>query len=355
MNTGPVPQRSLNDFIGCLLGGAIGDALGAPVEFMSLSQIRHSHGPAGVTDYVNLNHQGLAEFSDDTQMTLFTAEGLLIAREQADTGEIIDTVLPIHRAYLRWLETQQYHRRDAHGLAQEGWLLTLPEMWKIKAPGNTCLNALGSGKIGSVDQPLNDSKGCGGIMRAAPAGLMFAGDRAFAEGVKVAAITHGHPSGYLPAGCLAQIISEILRSVPAHRDPADALIEAVHTTLTILRSWSGCEETERSILSAIQLAKNTSAPVSPETVETLGGAWVGEEALAISLYCGLVFPDNFQSAVLLSINHSGDSDSTGAICGNLLGVLNGAGAIPPEWIEKIELHNEIVRISQKLFSISTQF
>lgn len=346
-----MPQSLLNDFSGCLLGGAIGDAIGTPVEFLSLSQIRHIYGPAGVTGYVNLNHQGLTEFSDDTQMTLFTSEGLLIACEQMGKDENKDTLMPVYRAYLRWLETQQNHERDAHGPAQEGWLLTLPEIWKVKAPGNTCLSALRSGKIGSVDQPLNDSKGCGGIMRAAPAGLFFAGDRAFAEGVKAAAITHGHPSGYLPAGCLAHIISEIIRRKPAHSNLADVLMAAIHSTLTILHRWSGCEETEQAILSAIELARNTSTPIFPETVETFGGGWVGEEALAISLFCALVFPDDFQSAVLLSVNHSGDSDSTGAICGNLLGALNGADSIPSEWMEKIELRDEIVRISQKIFSI----
>ena len=58
-----------NKVLGSMIGGAIGDALGYPVEFMSYSQIIHKYGPSGITRY-HLNANGLAEISDDTQMSL---------------------------------------------------------------------------------------------------------------------------------------------------------------------------------------------------------------------------------------------------------------------------------------------
>src|SRR5690606_25651288 len=65
-------------FLGCLLGGAVGDALGAPVEFMNRASILKSFGPNGITQYASI-YGGLGTITDDTQMTLFTAEGLLRA------------------------------------------------------------------------------------------------------------------------------------------------------------------------------------------------------------------------------------------------------------------------------------
>jgi len=72
-------RRSLSHYSGCLLGGAVGDALGWPVEFIpSMQGIREKFGPGGILDPV-ANAQGVFEITDDTQMTLFTAEGLLLA------------------------------------------------------------------------------------------------------------------------------------------------------------------------------------------------------------------------------------------------------------------------------------
>ncbi|NEW80772.1 MAG: ADP-ribosylglycohydrolase family protein [Mariniphaga sp.] len=69
------------NYIACLLGGAIGDALGAPIEFLSIQEIKGLYSPSGVTDYIEFA-DGTGEFTDDTQMTLFTAEGLLRARHR---------------------------------------------------------------------------------------------------------------------------------------------------------------------------------------------------------------------------------------------------------------------------------
>jgi ADP-ribosylglycohydrolase len=88
---------------------------------------------------------------------------------------------------------------------------------------------------------------------------------------------------------------------------------------------------------------------SPEVIERMGGGWVGEEALAISLYCALVSQDDFARGVLLAVNHSGDSDSTGAITGNLLGLTLGVDAIPEKWLAELELREEIEAVAGDLF------
>ena len=338
-----MPIRDFSHIAGCLLGGAVGDALGAPVEFLSLAELRGQFGPAGVTDYLERNAEGRAEFTDDTQMTLFTAEGLLIARQRAAW----DPMQSIYRAYLRWLRTQRSRPTGPTGeLTREGRLIGVNGMWKIRAPGGTCLTALGSGRMGTPDQRINNSKGCGGVMRAAPVGMFFAGEAAFERGCQSAAITHGHPSGYLAAGVLAQTVAEIIARHEPGCHPREVLEKSILASVETLRRWPDHEETLRSVEQALQVARE--APAVPETVQSLGGAWVGEEALGISLFCALAHAEDFRAGVLLSVNHSGDSDSTGAITGNLLGLLNGVEAIPAPWLEHLDLREEIESVAQEI-------
>jgi ADP-ribosylglycohydrolase len=231
-------------------------------------------------------------------------------------------------------------------------LLDVPELHNRRAPGGTCISSLAALQAGTVQTPINDRKGCGGIMRVAPAGLLAArivdGNHeaiarfAFELGSVAAAITHGHPSGYLPAGYLAGLIS--LLCLGMDLEPAMELVTE------ILKTQHGCGETVIAIEKARALANDNSKTPSPEVIETLGGGWVGEEALAISLYCTLVARDNFVKALRLSVNHSGDSDSTGSITGNILGAMHGEAALPVIWLQHLELSGVIRQMGEDLFT-----
>jgi len=234
----------------------------------------------------------LGAITDDTQMTLFTAEGLLRAVCRGSPKGSCDPSGVLHHAYARWLETQGVR------------------------------------------------KGCGGVMRAAPAGMIRWGDP-FELGRDLAAITHGHPTGFLAAGCLALLVHEILegRSLP----------DAVATTLGRLMTQPHHQECLAAI-DAAAAAWQSGAPPSAETVERLGKGWVAEEALAIGLYSALAAGDDFAAGVRLAVNHGGDSDSTGAIAGNLLGALLGVHAIPKPWLEALELRDEISAVADDLLT-----
>ena len=322
-----MPFPEISNYTGCLLGGAIGDALGAPIEFQSLNSILKKHGNQGVIDYVEFSDK-IGRITDDTQMTLFTAEALVKARDKSKPHGISEDYLKLaHNSYKRWLQTQRttFSKNTDADLPSESFLMSQPLLFKTRAPGNTCLSALQSGMCGTIEKPINNSKGCGGIMRVAPVGLIkcFDPEAAFKIGAESAAITHGHPSGTLSAGTFAAIIA-FIRS-------GRTLEEATSESLIILRSWKNHEETRRAVELALELVHTTEPTFS--NVEKLGGGWVGEEALAISIYCALQYQDDFQKGVVLAINHSGDTDSTGSITGNLLGFLLGEGAIPNHFIE----------------------
>jgi ADP-ribosylglycohydrolase len=327
-------QRSTRQqFVGCLLGGAVGDALGADVEFLSLAQIRERYGPAGLT---RASAPPALRITDDTQMTLFTAEGLLRSHNEWRARASTNRSRAVHRAYLRWLVTQGEHVPGLVGRHRKSWLLDQPELHHRRAPGNTCLSALLSGAAGSVSAPINTSKGCGGVMRVAPVGL--ACSDAFEAGCEAAAVTHGHPSGYLAAGFFASVVFHVRRG--------RQLRTAIGRSTTALKEYPRHNECLEAVRAATDLAK--AAPPTPENVQRLGAGWVAEEALAIGLFCALT-ARTFADGVLAAVNHSGDSDSTGAIAGNLLGMMFGAEAIPSEWLSALELRDVIATVGEDLY------
>ena len=339
----PDRKRSLNYVSGCLLGGAVGDALGAPVEFMSLKEIQHRFGPAGISEYA-IAYGRKGAITDDTQMTLFTAEGLILS--QVRGGDLKAYQIPpfVYQAYLRWLSTQQAvhfeHLVRKYGSCAmvDGLLIANKELYSRRAPGNTCLSALMSGRMGAVEDPINDSKGCGGVMRVAPVGYFVKPEAVFETACEIAAITHGHPAGYLAAGCLAQIISLI--SYGAN------IVTAVDKTLEILKNWPFHSECLAAITSARQAWKN--GPPNYRTVEKLGRGWIAEEALAIGLYAALAAEGDFNRGVRLAVNHGGDSDSTGLIAGQILGAMLGAESIPDKYRMGLELFGLIEEVSGDL-------
>ena len=331
-------------FQGCLLGGAVGDALGAPIEFMHRIDILQRFGAGGITDYAPA-YGGIGTITDDTQMTLFTAEGLLRAWVRGRSKGIASFAGVVGHAYLRWLQTQGETSACTQDFAGEepGWLVQQPGLHSRRAPGNTCLSALRA--MRSFSQPAhNDSKGCGGVMRVAPVGLFAwrlgqTAAETFRLGTDLAALTHGHPTGSLTGGVFAVILWALLDGA--------SLTEAMSTAKGILQTQPGHAETLHAMAQAEDLAH--SALPAAQAIAQLGEGWVAEEALAISLYCALVARD-FAHGVILAVNHDGDSDSTGSIVGNLLGVVHGASAIPARWLGPLELREVISELAADLYA-----
>ena len=330
-------KRDKEFFKGCLIGGAIGDALGWPVEFMMLKEITQRYGPRGIQD-LKLLATGKAEITDDTQMTLFTAEGLLRAEKRGHEKGICHPPSVVYYAYQRWLLTQGYPRVHDYEWIYDGWLLSVKELHARRAPGNSCLSALSSRKQGTISEPINNSKGCGGVMRVAPVGLFYRKERAFKMAAEIAALTHGHPSGYLSAGSLSYMIASLIEG--------QDLETAVKNTLTELENYDNHEECSQSLKQAQELSKSHLS--DDEAINQLGEGWIGEEALGISVYCALKYPGDFKKALIAAVNHNGDSDSTGAITGNILGLYLGLSKIPSDWIENIELKEVLIQVADDL-------
>lgn len=331
-------MKMLDRYRGCLLAGGVGDQLGNDVEFMSRSRMLEMYGSGGV-------HMMSAHITDDTQMTLFTAEGMLLGRKHG-----MPMPACVYQSYLDWYRTQMSRGRGGV-FCKENVLMKEERLHHGRAPGHTCLTALGSGDMGLMDEPINNSKGCGGVMRTAPCGLLRMIDTpdpedAYAmQGAQAAAITHGHKLGWVPAAMLSDMVHMIVL------EDGRTLRQITLDSLQRMRRLFGTDEQmqlfEQLILRAVALSE-MDVP-APEAIAELGQGWVGEEAMAIAAYCALKYQDNMEECLSAAVTHDGDSDSTGAIAGNIVGAWLGVEGIPAVWLEQLEMREVIEGMADKLY------
>ncbi len=316
----------------CLFGGAIGDAFGYEIEFSSITAIQNHYGETGLQHPVF--HDGKLVVSDDTQMTLFTLEAVSACDAMTSTRDVIERV---RMAYLDWYHTQREHSGYFNYTGSIGRNKVLQVM---RAPGNCCMNSMARGGPGTPETPINDNKGCGGVMRVAPIGLFpdkWSAKQVFELAMRAAAITHTHPTGYLSAGSLAVMIFFLMQG--------KELQNAIEETKSILQSYPNHSETMAKIDQAISFANSEMKPLT--AIEALGQGWIAEEAIGMGLFSalrGCSFPEVIQIAA----NHTGDSDSTASIAGQIYGAWKGANEIPKEWIDSLDVHDVMVQLLSKI-------
>ena len=382
MNEEKIGTTQRTRMLASLIGGAVGDSLGADLEWLDLDGIRRRF-PAGVAD-LSQYHGIYGAMTDDTQMTLFTAEGIIRAYEGAeskarygqrlgfphvragdfiqalangkDAGNLLNATCHVHDALLRWLRTQT----EPHGnqQSQEGendaGLIADPRMWVRRAPGYTCMDSLRAfaERQAAVDRMTvaemqdapdkdfptmgepakNDSKGCGTIMRVAPVALMVGRDLVWDMAMKTSALTHGHPTAQIAAAAWAMMLADVA-------DGAD-IEESAQRTVDGIKGMKGIRKNAETV-SAILAALKAPRDGKPETIERfLGEGWTAEEALSIALYACLC-PGTVQDRLRIAVTHSGDSDSTGAIAGNMLGLMEPEEVLDLDWASRIECRDII--------------
>jgi ADP-ribosylglycohydrolase len=298
----------LNKAKGMMYGLAIGDALGYPVEFMTLDQIKGKYGPHGIRDLPNP-----AIFSDDTQMTIAVAEALVQDGEK-DIGTIMEAT---KREFIRWLHSSENNR----------------------APGRTCLAGAANMERGIhwSKSGVAKSKGCGSAMRVAPIGYLYQHDPkklrevAHATGI----CTHDHPTA--DAACIgaAYLVKLALDAV----EPLKMIQALPDFTAEI------SQEFDETIL---KVAKCLDWEDEERALKYLGEGWIGEEAVALALYCFLRYPDNYEKTVIRGANTNGDSDSIACIAGGISGAYLGVDAIPIDWIRRIEKSEYLQELARRL-------
>ena len=342
----------LDKIKGCIIGGAIGDALGYPVEFVySFHNIQENYGENGIVNY-DLEYAWLddkvnqAQISDDTQMTLYTLEALMQNAEANE--EIIQNVTDAYLVWMGFQTGQNVHVEDIYKTSK------LPELNQRRAPGNTCLSALVS--INRGREVVNDSKGCGGIMRVAPVGIYgtlkgWTLEHTAKIAGKIAEITHKHPlSTYASAACAVLIQLCLMEEKMNKEIFIKKVLESLDIIKNLYESTPEMQAFDAYIHKTLALTESQN-PDWKVIEQKIGEGWVAEESFAIAIFCVTRHIDNFEDCIVSAVNHGGDSDSTGAIVGNIIGAILGYEAIPESY--KVDLQNLefIEKLSEEISKI----
>lgn len=296
-----------------LLGLALGDALGWPVEFASLDRIQDEHGPAGIQEPPDP-----ALYTDDAQMTIALAEALV----EAGRADIDHLMAVVGRRFVAWLHSPDNNR----------------------APGRTCLTGVRNFESGVPwrEAGLAHSKGCGSAMRVAAVGYFYQHDPQRLQEVAHASglITHRHP-----AAVAASVGAAYLVKLALDGEPPDTFFPRL-VALTAGMS-DDYDDALRRLGQVLGWGDEVAA------MRHIGQGWVGEEAVTLALYCVLRYPDNYVAAVRRAANSDGDSDSIACIAGGILGARLGLVAIPESWQARCENQAYLADLGVRLAAART--
>ena len=353
---------------GCFLLGACGDTLGAPIEgYKSLSEITDHFGPEGlgdIIDFPNAYNHGTdlpaGRVTDDTTMLVTTAVALAKAGKDASIETMREN---LWQGYVNWVLPQR-----GGGAAKKNidpkvkWPDMLPDFWFACGAGHGTIAALIQDKPGTVNVPVDydvvldgkqvksPSHGCGGMMRVAPIGFLDKPpEEIFEIACESAAITHGNPPAYVASGIIALYVHFAAQDMQ--------MKDVLQNTRNILQKFSGNPAYTGGIKTCLKMIDHAEqkALEKPHDMTVMDAlprelgvdrAFNAEPVLAHVPYALCSATENIKSAMMLAVNHGGDSDSVGAIVGNILGARHGEKAVPREWREKLLQNKEITQMAE---------
>lgn len=344
-----------NRFLGCIIGGAVADGMGYAVENLLPIEIEDRFPDGEVKEPYVDEETGKVLISDDTQMVIFTMDGLLwsyIRCTRSGIGTFENS--GVWQSYARWYYTQtnvildEYiihkHEHEPVALSSIGikTVLEYEELYSNRGPSEECLLAIESGQMGTIEMPMNDFKDPGCLARVSPVGLFLHEnpENAFVVAARNAAITHDHPTGYLAAGTYAYILAEVLNG--------KNLDVAVRNALLELKKYSYIDEVNDSLEYALHLSECDYD--WKYSVGLIGEGWDTEDILAIAVYCVLK-GETYEEAVRMAVNCGGLSSTIGCVCGSIAGAMAGIGAVSESWQHNLELHQMMVTWVDKLYKL----
>lgn len=323
-----------SSYRGCLLGMAVGDAMGYTVDDRALEQIRSDYGPEGLLGYDLVN--GYADVSSHTQVAAFVGNGLLLGLTRGQMqGVMAPYVRYIALAEREWAQSQRYSGAMDRCAC---WISGRRELRGRRCMDTRMLDTIHQGRAGSMEEPVNRFDTPGAMTAAIPVGMFFNPLRTKREeidrlGAEAVALTHGAPQAFLSGAALAHMISRIIW------DGADQMKELVKQTMSAMQEAFGREyrqvsELREGLNMALHLA-GTHSVSCVEAMEQLRCMTV-PQILVGGVYAALCYEHNFDEAVIAAVNHSGRSAAVGAVTGALLGARLGEEGIPDFYMEPLE-------------------
>jgi ADP-ribosylglycohydrolase len=291
-------------------GLALGDALGWPIEFLNMQKINIIYGAEGIQ-----TPPRPALYTDDTQTTLVIAEAII----EAGRGDIESLMSALSRRLIEWSNSPENDRAPGHTVTEAVRTLEAGVPWR---------------EAGSL------TKGNGSAIRVAPIGFAYQADpdklREVAHATGIA--THAHPASDAAAIAAAYLIKLALDGVPPE--------EYIRQTLAFTDGLSS--EFDDALLRIGHVQEWTDEYAA---ITQLGSGWIGEEAVAMAVYCAIRHQDDFAGALRRAVNIPGDSDSVGCITGGLVAARVGLDGIPNDWIAQLEHLDYLTDVANRLAAL----
>ena len=368
---------SHDKILGCFLLGACGDALGAPIETTGLPEIKARYGQNGLDHmiaHINAFGQGVdypvGDITDDTamSMTVLSALRKTLQQKPVTSNEFEEKLRQnLWQAYLQWGQHQDNSPEIAAKIDKNiPWPDDVKNFWFERGAGRGTIAALCQDYPGSFERPQvyemnirgketkSPNAGCGGMMRIAPiAFLPLSEDKIFDIACQTAVITNGHPDAYVAAGVTALIIRHAAQGLSIQNS-----LEKISDLLQRFSLHPYFAQGVPASLRAIEIAQDgfQKNPNSLDHIDALpknlgyANPFQAVPVLAQVIYAALHAEESkdTKAAMIIAVNHGGDSDSVGAIVGNILGSKHGLSAIPREWLETLRQKEDVALMAQSL-------
>lgn len=335
-------QSKIAAYRGCLLGMAVGDAMGYPVDKKSWDEICEDYGPNGLLGYDLVN--GSADITSHTQMAAFVCNGLLLGVIRGNPDKYSRFMAMSLR---EWAKSQQFRGATEKTFC---WLAQVPEMRRRYCMDTRMLDALNREVLGTPEAPVFQSAFPGALTASVAVGLCH--ETAKLElpqigrlGAEAVAYTHGDPEAFLSGAFLAYSIAGILREPQAPIAKVfSSAAEAVQNQFA--ETYPQADMIKEKVEKALVLTKDPE--LTPLAAMTLLGCRTAAECIAGAVYASTIHMANFDEAMIAAVNHSGRSCAVGAITGALLGARLGVDALPEFYLESLETADVLSELAEDL-------
>ena len=334
--------KDTSKYIGCLLGLAVGDAMGYTVDEMTWDDILENYGPNGLLGYDLQNDY--AEVTSYTQVAAFVANGLLLGITR---GKQDAYVRYVSIAMREWAKRQHFPRDPEKAWC---WVAQKPALRRRHCRDPWMLDAFRFENLGTVQRPVNKADSPGAITAAASVAMFFDPRRMNALqigdlAVQTIALTHGNPDAYLSGAALAYALAGILQ------EPDAPVGEQFLHAADVMEQQFGekfphAKEVASALRKGIRMAREAGRD-HREDMESFV-CDTASECLTAAAYAATVCPEDFDSAMILAINHSGRSAAVGAITGAVVGARLGEEALPDFYLESLEPIKELRELAADL-------
>lgn len=332
----------INTYCGCLLGLAVGDAMGYTVDKLSWDEICETYGPNGLLGYDLAN--GSADVTSYTQLAAFVCNGLLLGATRRNP-DLYNRYLAV--AMREWVKSQQFRTGTER---THCWVAQVPSLRRRHCMDTQLLDALTRENLGTPEKPVFRSSTPSTLTAAAAVGLCYDPQRMKEAqvgrlGAEVVAFTHGRPESFLPGAFISYVVMALVQ------DPKLPLQECFKGALETVKTQfaeqdAACADLEKNICEALALARDPE--ISPQEAMQQMECTTAAQCVAGAVYISCIHPGNFDEAMIVSVNHSGRSCAVGALTGAILGARLGAEALPEFYLESLECAPALEELAQDL-------